>query len=74
MTIQRSGTVNTIGIEFDELSDDIISLAIGMVGAIYTYKFYLKARTLKTISWTDVHNGTWSGYEKKCFHSYDGCA
>lgn len=36
----------------------IISLAIGMVGAIYTYKSYLKARTLKTISWTDVHNGT----------------
>lgn len=35
----------------------MISLFIGIVGAISTYKSYLKERRLKSISWEDINNG-----------------
>lgn len=36
----------------------VISMLIGMVGAVLTYKSYLKERALKNISWDDVNAGT----------------
>jgi len=42
----------------------IISLVIGIIGAIFTYRAYSRERALKSISWSDIQNGTkyiWKG-------------
>ncbi len=36
----------------------IASMIIGIIGAILTYKSYLKERTFKNLSWEDINNGT----------------
>lgn len=48
----------------------ILSLIIGIIGAIFTYRAYSRERKLKTVSWSDIQNGTkfiWKELRKKEF-------
>lgn len=48
----------------------IISLLIGMIGAILTYKSYLKERALKNVSWDDINAGTKFLWKKLYKHGF----